>query len=217
MTELFPQPPEVATPVSVDTDLAAVRAFLALRRSAGKEQLAEPAPSPDVLDGILRVGLRVPDHRRVEPWRLIVVEGAAREALGELLAARHLMLHPDASDRELAEERRRPLRAPVTVFVVYSPQREHKTPEWEQQLSTGAVCHQIGLASKAAGFDAIWLSEWLCYDEVIARHLGLADHERLAAQILIGTSTAPSPERPRPDMPLKVTRWSGNEPLSRSL
>ena len=209
MTDLFPQPPEVASPVSVDADLAAVRSFLALRRSAGKEHLGEPAPSPDVLEAILRVGLRVPDHRRVEPWRLIVVEGAAREALGELLAARHLMLHPDASDAELAEERRRTLRAPVTVFVVHSPHQEHKTPEWEQQLSTGAACHQIGLAAKAAGLDAVWLTEWLCYDKVISRHLGLADHERLAAQILIGTPSTPSPERPRPDMALKVTHWSG--------
>jgi nitroreductase len=210
MTASFPQPPQPPEVPAGDADLAEVRKFLALRRSAGKRDLGEPGPSADEIDEILRVGLRVPDHRRVEPWRVIVVADAAREALGEIIAARHLALHPEASEAALAEERARPLRAPVSLFVVHSPQREHKTPEWEQQLSTGAACHQIGLAAKAAGFDAVWLTEWICYDEVMARHLGLEPHERLAAQILVGTPTAPSPERPRPDMPLKITRWSGD-------
>lgn len=205
----FPSAPDAGQPVENTADLNEVSVFLARRRSAGKMMLAEPGPTESELGEILRVGLRVPDHRRVEPWRLIIIQGEARARLGDQIAERFQALNLDASEKAIEDERARPLRSPVTVFVVNSPNHTHKTPVWEQELSTGAVCHQLCLAAMAAGFGAAWLTEWICFDEEIARILGLQEHERFAGQILIGTQTALSPERPRPDMASKITLWAG--------
>ena len=206
---IFPDPPQKGEPVTSDADLGEVARFLATRRSAGKMMLTEPGPDGETLEDILRVGLRVPDHRRVEPWRLIVVRGAARETLGDVIAKRFLELNPDCDEKAISEERARLVRAPVVVFAVSAPDATHKTPVWEQELSTGAMCHQLCLAAAAAGYGAAWLSEWICYDDTIAQALGLAPHERLAGQILIGTQTAPSPERPRPELAENITHWTG--------
>ncbi len=43
------------------------------RHSCGR--LAEPAPSGEVLDNILKAGLRAPDHGTLTPWQFILFEG----------------------------------------------------------------------------------------------------------------------------------------------
>lgn len=207
MADLFPDPPETSTPLPADDDSQAVRRFLARRRSAGKQCLAAPGPDAQQLAELLRVAARVPDHRRVEPWRFITIEGGAREAfgarLGDIAAANG---EHSASAQALARDL--PLRAPVVIVVVSSPDHAHKTPVWEQELSAGAVCYNLLLAARAAGFGAVWLTEWIAYDAAVAETLGLGASERIAGFIYIGTPTAEAPERPRPDMTAKVVRWT---------
>ena len=209
MSSIFPPPPAANAELHLPVAIEAVASFLATRRSAGKMVLAEPGPDRDTLTDILRVGARVPDHRKLEPWRFITLSGAARETFGHALAEIYSAQFPNAPEAEIAQQATLPLRAPATVFVVHSPKDDGRTPAWEQELSTGALCHQTCLAAQAAGFGAVWLTEWLTYDAAVAARLGLAEHERLAAQILIGTQTAASPERPRPDIAAKVTEWEG--------
>ena len=43
------------------------------RRSIAK--LSAPAPTGQVLENILRAGLRAPDHANLTPWRFVVAEG----------------------------------------------------------------------------------------------------------------------------------------------
>ena len=40
------------------------------RHSCGR--LADPAPSGEVLDNILKAGLRAPDHGTLTPWQFIL-------------------------------------------------------------------------------------------------------------------------------------------------
>ena len=49
-------------------------------------RLGEPAPSAPALRAMLESAARVPDHDRLKPWRLILIEGDARVRLGEILA-----------------------------------------------------------------------------------------------------------------------------------
>lgn len=43
------------------------------RRSASR--LAEPAPTGEQLQNILRAGMRAPDHKSMQPWHFFVIEG----------------------------------------------------------------------------------------------------------------------------------------------
>lgn len=183
-------------------------AFLATRRSSGKEMLGNPGPDAAMLAEILRIGARVPDHRRVEPWRFITFSGEGRTKFGKALA-RLVKNRPDKDDRDAVHAAELLLRAPAVVAVISSPDPQHKTPVWEQELSTGAVCYNLLLAARAAGFGAVWLSEWIAFDHDVDALLGLTAGERVAGYIYIGTPKAECPERPRPDMSVKVTAWEG--------
>jgi len=209
MTKLFPDLQPNGMPLPSAQPCSETRSFLAQRRSTSKRTIVEPGPSPEQLDEILKIAARVPDHRKLEPWRFIVFEGEARSAFGaklaDVLGAQSSEIDPMA----LQEEHERLLRAPVVVAVVSSPVEDPKqTPIWEQELSCGALCYNLLLAARACGFAGSWLSEWIMFDEEVNTLLGLTAPERIAGFIYLGTSTAEPPERPRPDMSVKVTRWS---------
>ena len=51
----------------------AALAFLLNRRSRPAKTLTGPAPSKEELTLILEAGTRVPDHGKLEPWRLKVL------------------------------------------------------------------------------------------------------------------------------------------------
>jgi nitroreductase len=189
-------------PVRASAD---ARTLLALRRSANKQFMGFPGPSSADLDELLQIAARVPDHRKLSPWRFVVFEGEARAAFGDGLAA--ILSGRGDSDGDVETARKLLLRAPVVVCVISSPVNDGRTPIWEQELSAGAVCYNLLLAANASGWAGNWLSEWPAFDADAGKLLGLEDGERVAGFIYLGTATMNPPERPRADMAEKITRW----------
>lgn len=184
--------------------------LLLQRRSSKPALMAEPGPSPAELDGILRAAARVPDHKRVVPWRFVVFEGQARAAFGEVLAkACQAEETEPPSPGRLETERRRLLRAPTVVAVISRTTPTPGAPEWEQVLSCGAACFNMCLAANAAGFATAWISEWYAFSPTVRAALGLGANERVAGFIYIGTATEQQPDRERPDLANIVSRWQG--------
>lgn len=210
MTKRFPEPPPVSTPMLPIRPSAEARALMALRRSAGKNTLGEPGPSQADITQLLTVAARVPDHRRLEPWRFIVFSGEGRTAFGREIARIYATDTPDADAATIAIEAARFERAPVVIAVISSPDKTHKTPVWEQELSVGAVCQNLLLAANAAGWAGVWLSEWLAIHADIDKALGLSTHERVAGFIYLGTANCNSPERARTNIAAKITHYSDN-------
>ena len=184
--------------------------LLLTRRSVKAAALGEPGPSPAELERILTAAARVPDHKAVVPWRFIVFEGEARARFGELLADACLSEEKEPpSPVRLATERARLLRAPTVVAAVSRVIATPGAPEWEQVLSCGAACFSLCLAANAMGYGTCWITEWYSYSAGVRKALGLADSERPAGFIYIGTPKERQPERPRPELAAVVSRWQG--------
>lgn len=209
MTNSFPTPPSYGSTLPAVRENAVIRDFLALRRSSSKRALTSPGPTGDELSGILSVAMRVPDHRRVAPWRFIVFEGEQRDSFNRDAVDIQKSEMPDATEMMLAETAITMSRAPTIVGVVFSPNRGHKTPVWEQTLSTGALCHNLLCAANASGWAGAWLTEWICYSAGIADLLSLAPQERLAGLIYLGTPSVDPQERMRPELDqARLTYWT---------
>lgn len=186
---------------------AEARRLIGLRRSVSKRSLIEPGPSGDQLDTLLTVAARVPDHRRLAPWRFLVFEGDARDAFNQRAVEVQRQEDPDATETMLADTAGYFTRAPVVVAIISSPDITHKTPVWEQELSCGALCYNLLLAANASGWAGCWLTEWIAFSSGINSILGLTEHERIAGFIYLGTAKDAPQERLRPDLASKIARW----------
>jgi nitroreductase len=185
----------------------AVMEFLLTRRSPPAKTLSLPAPSRTELVPILTAGLRVPDHGKLEPWRLIVLERAGLDRLADLTQERARTLGYD--DEKTEKGRGQFTRSPLCVAVVETRRSVEKVPALEQTYSAGAVCLSLVNAALASGWGASWITGWPAHDaELAASALGLGPDERVAGFIHIGTPSAAPPERPRPDLGVSVT-WAG--------
>lgn len=182
--------------------------FLAARRSVKPDRLAAPGPNAEQLRQILTVGARVPDHKKLTPWRFIVFEGDARKSIGEVFAkACEAEESQKPSHVRLDMERGRFLRSPLVVAVVSSIKPKPGAPEWEQVLSAAAVCYNTCLAANALGFGTSWLTEWIAYSKTVREALGLKEPERIVGFIYIGQPMEKPDERERPVMEALITEW----------
>jgi nitroreductase len=182
--------------------------LLLRRRSAKAALLSAPGPTPAELETILTCAARVPDHKKLVPWRFIVFEGEARAQFGEMLArvvAAEEKAAPSAV--RLEAERGRLMRAPTVVCVVSRVVPNPGAPEIEQILSCGAAAFNLCLAANALGYGTCWITEWYSFSKTVAGALGLAANERVAGFIYIGTDSAPQEDRERPALADIVTRW----------
>lgn len=189
--------------------IPALRDYLMTRRSVGLGFLKDPGPTPAELEEILTIGTRVPDHGKFVPWRLVVIEGDARAAAGEKLAAIQKARRPDIDEASLEIERRQFLPAPVTIGVILSPRPNPKAPEIEQLLSAGNVCFNLSHGAFALGFAASWTNRWYGFDPEAQTMLGARGGERFVGFVHIGTPATVVEDRDRPDLGKVVARWQG--------
>jgi nitroreductase len=179
--------------------------FLARRQSQPAKLFAGPVPTRAELEPILTAALRVPDHGKLEPWRLIVLTRPDMVRLAEMAEARARALGADAE--KIDKGRGQFDRGSLAVVVISSPQDVPKIPPAEQVLSAGALCLGLVNAATAAGWGTNWLTGWVSHDAVFAAEaFGCKAGETVAGIVHIGTPGSPAPERPRPDL-ARVVRW----------
>ena len=176
--------------------------FLLSRRSRPAKLLKAPGPDRTALMELLTAAARVPDHGKLEPWRFVVIEGAAKERLIAAIRARAPEAGQDGDKGASAFEQ-----APLVVAVVSSPKVSEKIPGIEQTLSGGAAALGLLNAALAAGWGASWMTGWVAYDRpLLEGALGLTAGESVIGFVYLGScDTAPS-ERPRPDV-AALTTW----------
>lgn len=197
----LPDPVSLGTPMP-QAPCPEVLAFLATRRSASAQTLAAPGPSPDEMDQLIRLATRVPDHGKLTPWRLILLETAPKAAFAAKLEALALARGDTKAVVKLGK-----LKAPPVGVAVIARPRHSEIPEWEQLLSAAAVCTNLLYGATAMGYGANWITDWYAYDPDALAILGLEDGERVAGYIFMGTASAPPLERVRPDPNSLVSRW----------
>jgi len=187
-------------------DRSSALSLLETRRSGKPRDLVAPGPTSEELDRILNIAVRTPDHGKLSPWRLVVVDRKQRQALADLLA-RALPEHdPEATAAHYAKALEFAHQAPVMIVLISAPIRDHKIPVWEQQLSCGAVGMNLLHGAHALGYVGGWITGWQAYSERV-RAAFCEEGERIAGFIFLGTPARELEERPRPALTDLVRYW----------
>lgn len=180
--------------------------YLLTRRSVKAGDLSEPGPSKAELEQILMVGMRVPDHKKLAPWRIHVCDKVGQEVLGSVVAEAFAMENPGASERQLLANQKLLTRAPLLLVVISKPV-EGLVPVWEQHLSAGAVCMNLLHASYTLGYAGQWLTEWYAYHPHVRACLKCGEQDQIAGFLYIGTAEETPADRDRPTLDT-VVRFS---------
>ncbi len=179
------------------------------RLSVPSRQLTAPGPDEAQLQALLSAAIRVPDHGRLNPFRLLLIRGEQGGRLGEQLAQIHARIDPQVPAGVLAKDRERFGSAPLVVTVVARLTRGHKVPEAEQRLTAGCVAYNLLLGAQALGFGAQWLTGWPAYAREVAAVLGLGENEEIVGFIHIGSVRIPAMEHARPALADLLGEWNG--------
>lgn len=173
--------------------------FLMTRRSRPAKTLDLPIPDRTELLLLLTAAARTPDHGKLEPWRFIVLSKDKLRSLADLVADRGAALGYEPEKIEKAQGAYNTGHLAVAVIEVQKP--SEKIPAIEQTYSAGAACLALLNAALASGWGANWISGWPSHDRgFVESSFGLAENERVAGIIYLGTERAAPPERPRPNL-----------------
>jgi len=168
-----------------------------LRTRMSALKLGEPGPSAQAVHAMLESAGRAPDHGRLQPWRLILIEGDARLDFGKVLAEALSRRHPLANEQALAREREKALRAPLIIVVATRCDRSAKIPIIEQIVSAGCAAHSVMLAAAAAGLGAMWRTGEPAYDNAVKSPLGIEPDDFIVGFIYVGTDIGGPGTRPQ--------------------
>ena len=179
-------------------------ALVALQTRTAAPRLEAPAPDAAALDQILRAGLRAPDHGMLRPWRFLVVQGAARNKLGQLFVDALQPQTPEEADKLRAS----PLRAPMVIVAIAAVKEHPKIPAGEQLASCAAAVQNMSVAIHALGFASIWRTGAPAYHARVKQALGLKDSDAIVGYLYVGTAT--TRDRPAPVLNVAdyVEHWS---------
>lgn len=183
------RPPETRSMTALDAILT--------RNAALAGNLREPGPRGFDLETLLNAAACAPDHGWLRPWRFLLIEGEARRAFGDVIAASYAKRWPEMDEPSLQRVRRYPMRIPLFIGVIASV-KESRIPAPEQVLSAGAAAQNIVIAAHALGYGAMWISSMIEDDPVAQGAIGLASHESCVGWITLGSLKSRPKQKKRP-------------------
>jgi nitroreductase len=159
----------------------------AIETRASAARLTAPGPSPEDLARILAAAERAPDHGRMKPWQLVVLEGSAREEFAAAAAEAKRRRAASMSDDQLAAEREKMLRSPTLVVVGCTVRENPKVPEIEQVIAAGAAAENLFLAAHGLGYGVMWKTGAAAYDPDVKALVGLRATDHIVGIMHLGT------------------------------
>lgn len=186
---------------------------LITNRASVPPRLHEETPLDDaVLEQIFATTVTAPDHGLLRPYRFVTIQGAAREALGEVFAEAVKQRMPDAEPGVVEKDRQKPLRSQTLVAVIACITPDHpKAPEMEQILTAGMAGYNMILAAQAMGFGGIWLTGAPTYDAHVQAALQIGAQEKLLGFVYLGQPKRDFKAPRRPDWRDFFSAWGEAE------
>lgn len=201
--------------LAANTVYSAVAETIRQRRTI-KQFLPRSVPRA-VLQELIELAVWAPNHRLTEPWRFYVLDGAARDRLGEIAAQITVnKLVASGVERDVAarkgEEAAATWRSVPVLLYVTSLRDEN--PEIDEE-NYGAVCcaiQNLTLAAHAAGIGTSWSSGAVAAAPALHELVGAGANERMVGLIRVGyMDPAVAPPKSRRQAGSSVTTWVDGE------
>jgi nitroreductase len=171
------------------------------RQSTTSRFLGEPGPDRAQIETILDAAGAAPDHRRLTPWRLVIVPKHKRDLLAAAFADALSERDPQATEAQRREASEKAYRGPLLVAAIARLDPAlGGVPAQERLLSAGCALQNMLLAAHAMGFGAGLLTGKSLYSQRLKQFFQLADTEQLLCFMAVGAVLRAKPVSSRPTM-----------------
>lgn len=167
--------------------------FIKARRSMGN--LIAPAPNHEQVEQAIEVAMSAPDHKQLQPYRFVVLEGDALKKMGEALKLASIA-QGETDEKAITKALTMPLRAPMIITCITRYRPHDKVPVWEQLASASAAVQNLLLALQALGFATVWRTGSLIDESAVKAYFGVTDTNQIVGFIYVGTAGTSLPNRP---------------------
>lgn len=158
-----------------------------------------------IVDDLIDLAIWAPNHYRTNPFRVVVITGAARERVGHVAA--NAVAAQGANEAGVERQRSQFLRAPV-VLAVASAHNEDPVKEIENRYAVSAGIENLLIGAAARGLAGAWRSGAAMIDPNVAGPvkdaLGLAASDTIIGYVYLGYPIDAAGVRPAPTA--QVTR-----------
>jgi nitroreductase len=148
-------------------------------------RLGAPGPDPHELTAMLDAADTAPDHGRLHPWRLVVLDATDRDRVSAAYADAQRGRDDDAE--LVARAASKPLRGPCVIAAFARSVPHAKVEPWEQLVAAGCAVHNLCLAATALGYATAWRTGWFVGDPGVRSALGAAGDETVIGLVHVGT------------------------------
>lgn len=182
------------------------------RRSISPKRLVEPGPSEADIAAIIEAACAAPDHRRLKPWRFILIRNEARDALANSFEAAAFETHVSLSPEQIERAREKAFNGACLIAVIARLRQDLRdVPLHEQWVSVGAATQNMLLAAHALGFGAMLVSGDKVATRALCQGLGLRDGEQLLGFVALGSIVKAAKPSVRPKADELLSAWPANK------
>ena len=183
-------------------------ALIQSRHSVAPKRLHAPGPDAAQLQQLVEAAATAPDHRGLQPWRLIRVQDHQRARLACLFEDCARDRGPPPAEEDIAKARAKAHRAPVLLLAVLKTgPPEPEVPLVERAVTLGAAMMALLLAAHGMGYGAMLTSGRAVRTPRFAQAFGLAADEQAVCFVSLGTPDAPR-RRPRHPASAWLADWT---------
>lgn len=170
------------------------------RQTVLPKRLQSPGPDAAQLQQILMAAAAAPDHRRLTPWRFVMVPTSARHRLATVFRASLLARDPLATTEQLAQASDKAHRAPtLMLLIVNTSAADTGVDSAERLLSAGCATQNMLLVATAMGFGSALTSGKALRSPQVRELFSMAQGEVAVCFISMGTVRHTRPIGTRPD------------------
>lgn len=131
------------------------------RRSVFPAQYNSKPIAKALIVKILEAANWAPNHKKTEPWRFKVIQGEAKERLGNFLSITYI--DTEASPKQMKAKKllENPKRAAAVIAICMQRDPNESLPEWEEIAAVAMAVQNMWLCCAEMGIGAYWSSPGL--------------------------------------------------------
>jgi nitroreductase len=131
------------------------------RRSVFPASYMDKPIAKETIEKILEAANWAPNHRKTEPWRFKILQGASQEKLGKFLADKYQEIDDKPKQMKIKKLKENPLKAGAIIAICMQRDLNESVPEWEEIAATAMAVQNMWLCCTQLGIGSYWSSPGL--------------------------------------------------------